>query len=428
MKLKGFILIKRLNDAFELASDMAVARTIRGCGIELFECLNERRDAARADELEVLQIEYNLLGRRVCFVGLNELGELLAQGFGGTEVEPPVHGYHDHIARFPNLGFHLVYRALSSLPVRTSSLMIRYVSHGIKRQVLPPGLWVVATPIGNLSDFSPRGQQALEQADAILCEDTRRTLTLLQALGIEGKRTFRLDAHAGESQLKEVIQRLRDGQSFALVTDAGTPAISDPGSALVKRAHEAKVRVTPIPGASALMCLLSVAGFAETEFQFGGFFPRKEGDRRRLLESFKGRGVRVGVWFESPERLVDSLDLVSEVLVDSEVVAAKELTKLHERVFAGLSGDVRSQVKQEIESEGARGEWCFAIRLLAQESSGTSSGSESSDWVKALHCLLNAQVSASRAAREVSQAFGMPKNLVYEAALRISGKKRGEGG
>src|SRR4051812_7937426 len=138
-----------------------------------------------------------------------------------------------------------------------------------KRQELPAGLWVVATPIGNLGDLSPRAAQALGEADVILCEDTRRTGTLLAAAGIESEaRLRRMDAHASEREVARAVGDLRDGKRLALVTDAGTPSISDPGARLVQAAHEAGIQVTPIPGASAPAALLSAAGFTETSFVF----------------------------------------------------------------------------------------------------------------------------------------------------------------
>lgn len=170
-----------------------------------------------------------------------------------------------------------------------------------------PGLWVVATPIGNLGDLSPRAREALELADAILCEDTRRTARLAAALGISTP-LERLDAHAGPRAIEKAVKRLEAGESLALVTDAGTPAISDPGAALVAAARDAGVAITPFPGASAVMTLLSVAGFHETPFTFRGFFrenpasaPRSSSSRnaRRPRESLFGLRVRNGYWILS---------------------------------------------------------------------------------------------------------------------------------
>jgi 16S rRNA (cytidine1402-2'-O)-methyltransferase len=292
----------------------------------------------------------------------------------------------------------------------------------------------VATPIGNLEDLSPRARQALEEAAAVLCEDTRRTAQLMARLGLS-RPLERLDAHSGPERIDVVAARLCAGESLALVSDAGTPAISDPGARLVARARELGVTITPVPGPSAPVTLLSAAGFEETAFAFRGFFPRKNKERDeelgRLRESARLGVARVFVWFESPERVLEALERVAALLPEARVVAAKELTKLHERIFAGNSAQTLAQARDEIGREGARGEWCFAA-LVPEAEPATRDSDESSDWVKALHCLLNAQVSASVAARQVSQQFGVTRNRAYAKALELAqappGKKMDEGG
>lgn len=296
-----------------------------------------------------------------------------------------------------------------------------------KRQVLPSslapkGLWVVATPIGNLDDLSPRAKLALQSADAILCEDTRRTAGLLSALGLK-TRLERMDAFASESRIDSFVARMVEGESFAYVTDAGTPAVSDPGASLVRRAREAGVTITPIPGPSAVIALLSVSGLEKTAFVFRGFFPRKQAERKAELELTLSTSVAdVFIWFESPRRIADALSEIAGFFEDrpekTSLFAGKELTKIHESFFWGTAREVADQVRDEIEREGERGEWCFLLSLEGRPKE------ESSDWVKALHCLLDAGVSASEAARQVSQHFGAGKKEVYEKALVATGKKR----
>jgi len=295
---------------------------------------------------------------------------------------------------------------------------------------LPAGLWVIATPIGNLQDISLRAKNALEDADGILCEDTRRTAALVNALGIQSRisKLVRLDAHAKPAVIEAVLARLKGGESFALVTDAGTPAISDPGSALVEAAHRAGIQVTPVPGPSAVMALLSVAGFEETAFTFRGFFPRKETERRSELAACAGSALsRVFVWFESPERISEALAVVARERPEFVVIVAKELTKLHEKIFRGGAVEVAAAIAAEIDRQGARGEWCFGVHMRnAKESCELGQDGqtdESSEWVKALRCLADARVSASDAVRQVSHHFGVPKNTVYERALKIFSKK-----
>lgn len=298
-----------------------------------------------------------------------------------------------------------------------------------KRQVLPSGLWVVATPIGNLGDMPPRAQLALEQADLILCEDTRRTSVLLSALGLSTftSRMERLDAHTPEGKIRDWVEKLKLGKCFALVTDAGTPSISDPGAALVGQARLEGVRITPFPGPSAVLTLLSVSGFNETAFTFRGFFPRKHEEQKSEFKAASESNLaRVYVWFESPFRILETLLLLSHEFPDIGVVVGKELTKLHEKLFYGHAVQAAQFVGEEIQQEGTLGEWCFAVQfpkkkhvfheqdLLPDENLG---------WVKAIRCLLGAGVTPSDTARLVSQEFGIPKRMSYETVLKTSHKK-----
>ncbi len=301
--------------------------------------------------------------------------------------------------------------------------MMGVVMTADKRQDLPPGLWVVATPIGNLDDLSPRVGKALALCDVVLAEDTRRTQALLSALGIRA-RVERLDAHAGAAEVRRWVRRLAEGQSAALVTDAGTPGISDPGAALVVAARGEGVRVTVVPGPSAVTAALSLAGFAEPEFSFRGYFPRKAGDRADELEKVE-LGGRIAVWFESPKRVAGALQAIAEAKPQADLFAAKELTKIHERTFSGTSPVVASAVAEEIQREGAVGEWVLVARFSAK-----AVGARASDdaWKGALRCLIDAQVSAPEAARRVSQVFGAPRNEAYRMALEWAGKKSSSGG
>lgn len=308
-----------------------------------------------------------------------------------------------------------------------------------REQVIPPGLWVVATPIGNLADRTLRMEQALTQADLILAEDTRRAGILLQSLGIEGKRVERLDAHASESFILKKIEQLKEGLNLAFVSDAGTPGISDPGAALVAQAHLAKVRVTVIPGVSAVAALISVCGFEETQFTFQGFFPRESKARREVvLSALSQRGITV--WYESPERIVDALKEIlkstkshsdlpvqfqKQVLVKNEnqlkICVAKELTKMHERLFWGDLEQVLSEVQAHVEDQGRRGEWAFALQNTLSKQDDESLDELESSWKKALECLAHFKksVSVRDAAQIVSQRFGVAKNKVYQEAIKM---------
>jgi 16S rRNA (cytidine1402-2'-O)-methyltransferase len=308
--------------------------------------------------------------------------------------------------------------------------IIQSLMHKANKQVLPPGLWVVATPIGNLGDMTPRAREILEQADGILCEDTRETFKLLNALGIDKPRSslVRLDAHATEKSIDWVVHRMLEGERLALVTDAGTPAISDPGSLLVQRARTAGVLITPVPGASALMALLSTCGFAETAFTFRGFFPRKASERMEELRMAAASSAsRVFVWFESPHRIVESLESLVGFAPEAEVVAAKELTKLHEGIFGGTAREVAERVQEEVANKGAKGEWCFALRFSPEKTKEVEKKefgeTGEAGWILALRCLLDAQVPASEAVKRICQYFGVSRKSAYEKALVLSGKK-----
>lgn len=296
-----------------------------------------------------------------------------------------------------------------------------------KRQEVPGILWVVATPIGNLQDLTPRARGVLEAADTILCEDTRQTQKLLHAIGSprEGRDFERLDAHASPGKLRRAVERLQEGARLALVSDAGTPGISDPGAELVRAAREAGIRIEPIAGPSALAVFLSAAGFTGTGFTFRGFFPRKAAEQKEALASAQSGVLGPWVWFESPQRIADALADIAAAAPAARVVAAKELSKIHERFFDGVSEDVAREVAAEISREGARGEWIFGVEFLRSEA---QSAVDSSDWVKGLQCLLNCRITAPEAARQVSQVFGAPRNEVYRRALELSGKKSAPGG
>jgi len=305
-----------------------------------------------------------------------------------------------------------------------------------KKQVLPTGLWVVATPIGNLEDMSSRAFQALEEAHAILCEDTRETAKLLMSLGISKSFSslIRLDAHSSQKTIDRVVEQLSEGQSFALVTDAGTPAISDPGAVLVASARKAGIQITPIPGSSAVMSFLSVSGFTGNAFVFRGFFPRKTGEKQeecKRVISCTSLGIAdVFVWFESPHRVIETLEqwvsFLDQNKVDAQCVTAKELTKIHERIFAGTVQEVCETVKSEIIREGPKGEWCFGLQILlkkGKEVEAEGLENENFNWTKALQCLIDSGISASEAAKQVSQHFGVPRKRAYDQVLKISDKK-----
>ncbi|MCX7993711.1 MAG: 16S rRNA (cytidine(1402)-2'-O)-methyltransferase [Fimbriimonadales bacterium] len=194
-------------------------------------------------------------------------------------------------------------------------------------------LFVVATPIGNLKDITLRALETLQAVDLIAAEDTRHTKKLLQHYGIETP-LISFHQHSGSGRVEQIIRRLQGGESVALVTDAGTPGISDPGGALVEAAHQAGIRIIPIPGASAVTAILSVAGLPAHRFRFEGFPPRKESARRRFFENLQHEEAPI-VFYESPHRLLKTLQTAYEVMGDCTVVVGRELTKQFEEIFRG---------------------------------------------------------------------------------------------
>ena len=223
-------------------------------------------------------------------------------------------------------------------------------------------LYVVGTPIGNLEDITLRALKTLAGVDLIAAEDTRRTRKLLSRCEIVGKRLESHHDHNKEVRTHGLLRRLEQGESVALVTDAGTPGLSDPGYYLVKRAIEAGIAVVPIPGPSALTAALSSSGLPTDRFAFEGFLPVKSGRRQRRLEALS-RETRTVVLFESPHRITKLLSELEERMAGRQVVVARELTKIHEEFFRGT---VR-EVTERIGGKKARGEY---VVLIAPDKDG----------------------------------------------------------
>ncbi len=217
-------------------------------------------------------------------------------------------------------------------------------------------LYIVGTPIGNLEDITLRALKTLAEADLIAAEDTRRTRKLLSRCEIAGKRLESHHDHNKGARTPGLLRRLEQGESVALVTDAGTPGLSDPGYYLVKRAIEAGIDVVPIPGPSALTAALSSSGLPTDRFAFEGFLPVKSGRRQRRLEELS-RETRTVVLFESPHRIAKLLSELEERMAGRQVVIARELTKIHEEF---LRGTVR-EVAEKIGRRKARGEYVVLI-------------------------------------------------------------------
>jgi 16S rRNA (cytidine1402-2'-O)-methyltransferase len=200
-------------------------------------------------------------------------------------------------------------------------------------------VWIVATPLGNLGDFSPRARQTLEGADIVLAEDTRRAGHLLQLAGISGKRLISLHEHNEAQRIDEVLALLSQGMQVAVVSDAGTPLIADPGYRLVAACRKQGISVVPVPGPCAPITALMASGLPPYPFVFLGFLPRKSGDTRALLRPYADLSATL-VFFERKNRVLPTLELVHEVLGGREFCIARELTKKHEQFINGRLGQM----------------------------------------------------------------------------------------
>src|SRR6266403_4594477 len=219
------------------------------------------------------------------------------------------------------------------------------------KSTLTPGLYLVATPIGNLEDITLRAVRVLKEADQIACEDTRQTQKLLNHYGIS-TRTVSYHEHNELTRAPELVLDLEGGARVALVTDAGMPGISDPGFRLISLAIRHHIPVVPIPGASAFLAALVASGLPTDSFRFSGFLPPKSGQRRQILESISA-SPRTQIFYEAPHRIVEALSDVVEILgKDRHVVIAREVTKLHEEFLRGRAGEVLETLKSR---DGVKG-------------------------------------------------------------------------
>ena len=271
---------------------------------------------------------------------------------------------------------------------------------------MPGILYIVATPIGNLEDITFRALRVLREVDVIAAEDTRHTQILLSHHDIHTPLTS-YHEHNEKTKAQELVTRLARGKNIALVSDAGTPAISDPGFRLVVQAIRAGVRIIPIPGASALTAVLSATGLPTNRFVFEGFLPAKKKLRRERLQTLRDE-TRTLIFYEAPHRLKDTLDDIHELLGNREAVLAREVTKIHEEF---LRGPVSALVR-ELGSGEVRGE----VTLIISGSPGESRVNE--DLLKAEIRELKGQgLRVKEIAEILGEKFGYSKKDIYRLAL-----------
>lgn len=271
-------------------------------------------------------------------------------------------------------------------------------------------LVLVATPIGNLGDLSPRAVDTLRTAGLVCCEDTRRTGRLLQHAGIVGARLLRVDEHTELAAAEQVLAELGRGHDVAMVTDAGTPGISDPGERLVGRVLAAGGTVSAVPGPSALVMALVVSGLPTARFVFEGFLPRSGRDRTARLAEVAAEG-RTVVLYEAPHRLARTLDdLVTACGPERRVAVCRELTKLHEELWRGSLGEAQRRVR-ETEPIGEH--------VVVLEGAPPAPPPDDDTVRSALREALADGSSTRDAAAQVSASLGLPRRRVYELALGL---------
>jgi 16S rRNA (cytidine1402-2'-O)-methyltransferase len=264
-------------------------------------------------------------------------------------------------------------------------------------------LYVVATPIGNLEDVTLRALRILREVDQIACEDTRQTRKLLDRHGIS-TRLISYHEHNEQTRAQELLRDVEAGKNIALVSDAGTPLIADPGFRIVTLARERGIQVSPIPGPSALISALSASGLPTDSFYFGGFLPAKKTQRRKVLEAMKDYPGTL-VFYEAPHRIVESLQDIADVLGPRPVTLGRELTKIHEEFLAGRASELLSVLANRPQLKGE-------ITLMVGKSETPTEDVLPIEI--AFDRLLEAGVPRMEAIKQVARLHGMSKSEVYD--------------
>lgn len=274
-------------------------------------------------------------------------------------------------------------------------------------------LYVVGTPIGNLEDITLRALRVLKEVDVIACEDTRQTQKLLAHYEIS-TRTISYHEHNESARAAELVDEMRRGASVALVTDAGMPAVSDPGYRLISRAIESGLTVVPIPGASAFLSALVGSGFPTDSFCFHGFLPAKQGERRKVLEEIRNSPAAV-IFYEAPHRIVAALQDVIEILGPArQVVIARELTKVHEEFLRAPAADVLETLKQR---DSIKGEITLLI-AKSDVSETHTTGSTLGMRARVQQIMTEDQIDEKAALKKAAKERGVSKSEAYRQMQR----------
>jgi len=272
-------------------------------------------------------------------------------------------------------------------------------------------LYVVATPIGNLGDITLRALEVLKTVDAIAAEDTRHTSGLLSHFGI-AKKLIAVHEHNEHKSAQILLERIQNGESIALVTDAGTPGISDPGAVVVDALHEAGVKVVPVPGASAVIAALSASGITENGFSFIGFLPASGSQRRKALERYAAL-THTLVFYEAPHRIVDCVTDMAAVLGgERRLTIARELTKTFETIHRCALGDAQAWI--EADANQQRGEFVLLVEAAPEKETAAVS-----DDAECKLRLLLAELPLKQAVKLAAEMTDAKKNDLYQLALTL---------
>jgi 16S rRNA (cytidine1402-2'-O)-methyltransferase len=273
-------------------------------------------------------------------------------------------------------------------------------------------LYVVATPIGNLDDISLRALKVLKEVDVIAAEDTRHTRILLDHYGIRTA-LVSYHEHNEKAQAARLVERMIKGASIALVSDAGTPAISDPGYRLLLEAIRSGIAVTPIPGPSAIIAALSASGLPTDRFVFEGFMPAKKGERERRLAALRDES-RTIVFYEAPHRLQECLEAIRRILGNRDVVIARELSKMHQEFLRGTIDEVAERLaEREI-----KGEITVIVRGAQERGRISPEG-----LAREIRSLLDQGLAIREIAAELAERLHLPRRVIYQRALQLKEEK-----
>ena len=275
-------------------------------------------------------------------------------------------------------------------------------------------LYVVATPIGNLGDITLRAIETLKMVDAIAAEDTRHSSGLLSHFGIS-KKLIAVHEHNEQQSAEKLVLALKNGDNIALITDAGTPAVSDPGAIVVKVVREAGIKVVPIPGVSAVIAALSASGITQNGFHFYGFLPASGAARRKQLEALKTQTVTL-VFYEAPHRIIESIEDIAKVLGEDRIITfCRELTKTFETIYTCPAS--RSSAWLQADANQQRGEFV----LLVEAAPVVEADEISIEAQRILKCLL-AELPLKQAVALGSEITNQKKNALYDLALTLKQK------